>query len=79
MNVYKNLLKTLISLSAPVKFTVEADTKTMKSIIKSSNPFHFNSDLNLLSGFTENNYSSGTHKSENPVMITTVHKIQSKM
>ena len=31
--------KDIISLSAPLKFTVEADTTTMKSIIKLSNPF----------------------------------------
>ena len=70
--------KELISLSTPVKFTVEADTVTMRSIIKSSNPFYFNSDLNLLLGFTEKNYSSGTHKSEKPVMITSVDKVHLK-
>ena len=67
--------KELISLSTPAKITVEADTVTMRSIIKSSNPFYFNSNLNLLLGFTEKNYLSGTHKSEKPVMITSVDKV----
>ena len=40
-------------LYTKMEFTIEADTRTMKSIIKSSNSFCFNSDFNLLMGFIE--------------------------
>ena len=52
----------LVSLSTPIKFTVEGNTRTMKSIMKSSNPFYFNSDLNLLFGFIEKEYTPGIYK-----------------
>ena len=68
----------LVSLSTPIKFTVETDTTTMKSIIKSSNPFNFNSDLNLLIGFIEKEYTPGLYKSEKTVMLITTDKVHLK-
>ena len=43
----------------------------MKSVLTTSNPIHFNSELNIHSENTKTNYSEGTHKSEQSVMITT--------
>ena len=49
--IQNNIL--LKGLYTKMEFTVEADTRTMRSIITTSNPFYFNSDLNLLFGFTK--------------------------
>ena len=50
----------------------------MKSILTTSNPIHFNSELNKVLGFTLTDYPSGTHTSEKPVMITTTDKVHLK-
>ena len=50
----------------------------MKSILTTSNPIHFNSELNKVQGFTLTDYPSGTHTSEKPVMITTTDKVHLK-
>ena len=36
----------------------------MKSVLTTSNSIHFNSRLNILLGFTNKDYPSGTHTSE---------------
>ena len=46
----------------------------MKSVLTTSN-IHFDSEFNTLLGFTNENYSEGTHISEKPVMITTTDKV----
>ena len=38
----------------------------------------FNSELNRLLGFTSSTYTVGTHKSEKPVMITSIDKVHLK-
>ena len=50
----------------------------MKSVLTTSNPVHFNSELNKVLGFTHTDYPSGTHTSEKPVMITTTDKVHLK-
>ena len=50
----------------------------MKSVLTTSNPIHFNSELNKVLGFTQRDYPSGTHTSEKPVMITTTDKVHLK-
>ena len=50
----------------------------MKSILTTSDPIHFNSELNKVQGFTLTDYPSGTHTSEKPVMITTTDKVHLK-
>ena len=50
----------------------------MKSVLTTSNPIHFNSELNKVLGFTNKDYSTGTHTSEQPVMITTTDKVHLK-
>ena len=50
----------------------------MKSVSTTSNNIHFNSELTILLGFTNTDYSEGSHKSEKPVMITTTHKVHLK-
>ena len=60
------------------KFNIEADTISMKSILTTSHPIYFNSELNTLLGFTKTEYTAGTHKSEKPVMITTTDKVHLK-
>ena len=57
------------------KFNIEADTISMKSVLTNSNGLQFNSELNILLGFTNTDYSEGIHKSEKPVMITTTDKV----
>ena len=50
----------------------------MKSVLTTSNPIHFNSELNKVPAFTLTDYPSGTHTSEKPVMISPSDKIQLK-
>ena len=57
---------------------IEADTISMKSVFTTSNNIYFNSELTTLLGFTNTDYSKGTHKSKRPVMITTTNKIHLK-
>ena len=61
-----------------VNINIEADTISMKSVLTTSNPIYFNSNLNELLGFTDTNYIEGTHISEKPVMITTTDKVHLK-
>ena len=51
---------------------------SMKSILKTTNPIYFNSELNTLLGFTNKGYPAGTHRSEKPAMITTTDKVHLK-
>ena len=60
------------------KINIIPDTISMKSVLTTSNPIHFNSRLNILLGFTLTDYPSGTHTSEKPVMITTTDKVHLK-
>ena len=60
------------------KFDLIPDTISMKSVLTTSNPIHFNSELNKFLGFTQRDYPSGTHTSEKPVMITTTDKVHLK-
>ena len=60
------------------KINIEADTISMKSVLTTSYSIYFNSELNTLLEFTNKSYSSGTHKSEKPVMITTTDKVHLK-
>ena len=50
----------------------------MNSVLTTSNDIHFNSELKTLLGFTNIDYSEGTHKSEKPLMITTTDKVDLK-
>ena len=43
----------------------------MKSVLTTSNPNHFNSEVNKVLGYTNKDYQAETHTSEKPVMITT--------
>ena len=60
------------------KFNIIPDTISMKSVLTTSNPIHFNSELNKVLGFIQRDYLSGTHTSEKPVMITTTDKVHLK-
>ena len=60
------------------KIDIQADTISMKSVLTTSNPIHFNSRLNILLEFTNKDYQAGTHTSEKPVMITTTDKVHLK-
>ena len=61
-----------------IYFSVEADTRTMRSITTKSSTVVLNSDLKLLLGFTKKQYSAGLQKSKKPVMITSFDKIHLK-
>ena len=61
-----------------IEFNIIPDTISMKSVLTTSNPIHFNSELNKVLGFTQTDYPLGTHTSEKPVMITTTDKVHLK-
>ena len=65
-------------LDSDLKINIEADTISMKSVLTTSLPIYFNSELNTLLGFTNKGYPAGTHRSEKPVMITTTDKVHLK-
>ena len=65
-------------LGSDFKFNIIPDTISMKSILTTSDPIYFNSELNKLLGFTKTDYPAGTHRSEKPVMITTTDKVHLK-
>ena len=50
----------------------------MKSVLTTSNPIHFNSELNKVLGFTNKDYKAATHTSEKPFMITITDKVHLK-
>ena len=50
----------------------------MKSVLTTSNPIHFNSELNNVLGSTNKDYQAWTRTSEKPVMITTTDKVHLK-
>ena len=60
------------------EFSMIPDTISMKSVLTTSNPIHFNFKLIKVLGFTSKTYSEGTHKSENSVMISSVDKVHLK-
>ena len=60
------------------KIDIQADTISMKSVLTTSNPIHFNSRSNILLRFTNKDYQAGTHASEKPGMITTTDKVHLK-
>ena len=74
---FKKLEKKDKYLCNHIKFNIQADTISRKSILLSSNHIVFNSELNLLA-FTKTRYTEGTHKSEKPHMITTTDKVHLK-
>ena len=78
--IQQELIKccTLPGGSSKFKLNIEADTISMNSVLTTSNPIYFNSNLNELLGFTNTHYIQGTHISEKPVMITTTDKVHLK-
>ena len=58
-----------------IEFNIIPDTRSMKSVLPTSNPIHFNSDFNKVLGFTNKDYQAGTHTSEKQVIITTTDKV----
>ena len=60
------------------KIEIIPDTISMNSVLTTSNSIHFNYRLNILLGFTNKDYPSGTRTPEKPVMITTTYKIHLK-
>ena len=77
-NVIQQELINSCGSSSDLKFNIEADTISMKSVLTTSLPIYFNSELNKLLGFTKTDYTAGTHRSEKPVMITTTDKVHLK-
>ena len=78
VDINRNMKQKLSDSDFEFEFNIEADTKSMKSVLTTSNPIYFNSKLNELLGFTDTNYIEGTHISEKPVMITTTDKVHLK-
>ena len=65
-------------LYSDFKFNIKPDAISTKSVLTTSNPIHFNSELNKVLGFTQSDYPSGTHTSGKPVMIKTTDKVHLK-
>ena len=61
-----------------IEFNIIPHTISMKTVLTSSKPIHFNSELNKVLRFTNKDYQVGTHTSEKPVMITTTDKVHLK-
>ena len=57
--------------------TVEPDKISIKSVLTTSNLIRFNSELNKLVGFSSKIYYKGTHRSEKPVMVSSVDNCES--
>ena len=62
-------------LYSEYEINIEADTKSLKSILTTFNNIHFISELNTFLGYTNIGYPAGIHISEKPVMITTTDKV----
>ena len=60
------------------EFELEADTISRKTVLTTSNPIRFNSALNKVLGFLNTDYPEGTHKSEKPILITSIDKVHLK-
>ena len=56
------------------QFELHGDTVSMILALTTSNPNRLNSKLNKVLGFTNTHYSEKTHKSESPVMKTSIDK-----
>ena len=54
------------------------NTISMKSVLATSYPIHFNLELNKVLGFTNKENQAGTHTSEKKVMISSTDKVQLK-
>ena len=61
-----------------IEFHLEADTIPMNSDLTTSNSIIFNSELNKRLGFTSQAYPTRTHKSEKPILISSVDKVHLK-
>ena len=59
-----------------IEFNIIPDTISMKSVLTTSNPINFYSELNKVLGFTLTDYP--THTSEKPVMISPSEKVHQK-
>ena len=58
-----------------IEINIIPDTILMKSVLTTSSPIKFNSELNKFLGLTSKPYPEGTHRSEKPVMISSVDKV----
>ena len=67
-----------LNTEGALRINIEAGTISMKSVLTTSNPISFNSELNKRLGFTMEYYIQGTHISEKPVMITMTDKVHLK-
>ena len=58
-----------------IEISLEADTISMKSVLTTSNPIRYDSEMNKLLGFTSKTYPEGTHRLEKAIMISSVDKV----
>ena len=55
-----------------IEFNIIPDTISMKSVLTTSNPIHFNSELNKVLGFTQRDYPPGTRPGINKTRLDTI-------
>ena len=72
-----NAIKQRLS-GSDFELNIKADTISMKSVLTTFNNKPFISIRNTLLGFTNTDYSEGTHKSDNPLLIKTTEKVHLK-
>ena len=78
VDIYNTIKQILSDYDFGFENNIQADTISMKSVLTTSNSIHLNSELNTILGFTNTDYSEGTHISEKPVMVTTTYKVHLK-
>ena len=72
-----NTIKQIL-FDSDFEVNIRAGTMPLNSALTTSNNIHFNSELTIVLGFTNTDYSEGTHQSEKPIMITTTDKVHPK-
>ena len=67
--------KRVLITTAKIDFNLIPETISMKSVLTTSNSIVFISELKKLLGFISKANPIGTHKSDKPIMITSIDKV----
>ena len=78
VNTHNKSYQKILPTAREIKIDITADTISMRSILTTTHPICFNNNFKNLLGFVERDYPEGTHRSEKPIMISTVDKIHLK-
>ena len=80
VNIKNKDYQKILPSAREIKIDITADTISMRSVLTTTHPINFmdKNEFKTLIGFTERHYPEGTHRSEKPIMITTIDKIHLK-